>query len=729
MVKAIGSRFGFGVIGLCVAFSFSVRAAEWDVFSDTWVATDDLGRVVPTAAEVGPPRADRTVGCFYFLWLGEHINGGPYDVTKILAQDPDAMQKPESPLWGPLHAPHHWGESIFGYYLTDDRAVLRKHGQMLGDAGVDVVIFDVTNQYTYKRWYTALLEEWSAMRRAGNRTPQVAFLCPFWDPPRVVRELYRDLYEPGLYPELWFEWEGKPLILADPDRIGQERQLGAQEDPVLLQAGQTLGQRFRSDEPLVGVSACFPTWETRSSGVTLRLRRGGPEGALLLEQRFERVEDNRWLGLRLEPALAPGEYYLEASEPTGRIGWWSARGPEGGDGGAFVNGRPAAGVRTLRVGRYEEEQARIDEFFTFRKPQPDYFQGPTGPNQWSWLEVSPQHVFYNGAGEKEQMSVGVGQNAVDGRLGAMSEADALGRSFHHGRFDDRPGAVRHGLNFAEQWERALAEDPRFVFVTGWNEWIAGRFREFNGVRLPVMFVDQYDQEHSRDIEPMVGGHGDDYYYQFVSYIRRYKGARGLEHVKSGAIELDGRFADWAEVTPSYRDTIGDPVRREHRGWDPEVTYVNRTGRNDLVEARVSLGDEGRLHFYLRTQDGLVLDGTGLDLLLDMDSSAQTGWLGYDFRVCCGEAAGGRVRLLRNRGGGWDWEEAGHGDVRVKGNELELGLELGVLGLEGVPAQFDFKWADALVGDGTWSDMTLNGDVAPNDRFNYRAMVDGPGPSE
>ncbi len=108
---------------------------------------------------------------------------------------------------------------------------------------------------------------------------------------------------------------------------------------------------------------------------------------------------------------------------------------------------------------------------------------------------------------------------------------------------------------------------------------------------------------------------------------------------------------------------------------------------------------------------------------------QTGWLGYDFRVCCGEAAGGRVRLLRNRGGGWDWEEAGHGDVRVKGNELELGLELGVLGLDGLPAQFDFKWADALVGDGTWSDLTLNGDVAPNDRFNYRAMVDGPGPSE
>ena len=29
--------------------------------------------------------------------------------------------------------------------------------------------------------------------------------------------------------------------------------------------------------------------------------------------------------------------------------------------------------------------------------------------------------------------------------------------------------------------------------------------DFMGVKLPVLFVDTYDQEHSRDIEPMKGG--------------------------------------------------------------------------------------------------------------------------------------------------------------------------------------------------------------------------------
>lgn len=102
---------------------------------------------------------------------------------------------------------------------SDDAYVLRKHAQMLADAGVDSVIFDVTNQFTYKPYYMALLRVFSEVRAVGGKTPQVAFLCPFSDPDRVVKELYNDLYGPGLYKDLWFRWKGKPLILADPNRV------------------------------------------------------------------------------------------------------------------------------------------------------------------------------------------------------------------------------------------------------------------------------------------------------------------------------------------------------------------------------------------------------------------------------------------------------------------------------------------------------------------------------
>ena len=197
----------------------------WDDYSDTWVATDALGRHLPTSEQVGPPRADRFVGIFYLLWQGAHVNGGPFDISRILRIHPEAMQHADDPLWGPMEAPHHWSEPLFGYYIYDDDWVLRKHVQMLADAGVDVLFCDNTNKITYKKSYTALFEALRAVRDAGNKTPQVAFLEPFWDPKTTVQELYGDLYSKGLYKEFWFQLDGKPLILADPAKV----------DPALLE--------------------------------------------------------------------------------------------------------------------------------------------------------------------------------------------------------------------------------------------------------------------------------------------------------------------------------------------------------------------------------------------------------------------------------------------------------------------------------------------------------------
>ena len=79
-----------------LALSLKAQPARWDNFSDTWVATDTLARRVEYRRD---PRPDRTVGIFYFLWHGAHVQGGPWDVTKILSIDPGAMEKKDSPLW------------------------------------------------------------------------------------------------------------------------------------------------------------------------------------------------------------------------------------------------------------------------------------------------------------------------------------------------------------------------------------------------------------------------------------------------------------------------------------------------------------------------------------------------------------------------------------------------------------------------------------------------------
>ena len=63
-----------------------------------WPAIDALGRQLPLSEEVGPPQTHRWVGIFYFLWHNEpgviSPLGGPYDISRILAREPDALKKP-----------------------------------------------------------------------------------------------------------------------------------------------------------------------------------------------------------------------------------------------------------------------------------------------------------------------------------------------------------------------------------------------------------------------------------------------------------------------------------------------------------------------------------------------------------------------------------------------------------------------------------------------------------
>ncbi|MBQ9150775.1 MAG: hypothetical protein IJX72_00890 [Clostridia bacterium] len=180
-----------------------------DVLADTWVGIDGADRQLTTEETKAP--TDKKVGIFYFLWHEAHKNHMPlYDHTDAyLTGGIDG-------LWaemvdGPEGFAHYWAEPYFGYYANDDEWVLRKHAEQLTAAGVDFVFFDATNGFLYEQNYMALLRVWSEMRQEGQDTPQVAFLCgSSYD---EFNSLWNQLYKPGLYEDLWFRWQGKPLIL------------------------------------------------------------------------------------------------------------------------------------------------------------------------------------------------------------------------------------------------------------------------------------------------------------------------------------------------------------------------------------------------------------------------------------------------------------------------------------------------------------------------------------
>src|SRR3954468_17154578 len=85
---------------LLAIYLFARDGRCWDTFSDTWVATDGLGRSLPTNEQVGKPRTHKSLAIFYFIWLGQHGHEGPFDISQILKADPALIHNPNSLAWG-----------------------------------------------------------------------------------------------------------------------------------------------------------------------------------------------------------------------------------------------------------------------------------------------------------------------------------------------------------------------------------------------------------------------------------------------------------------------------------------------------------------------------------------------------------------------------------------------------------------------------------------------------
>lgn len=723
-----------------LAFPATATPADRDLYADTWVGVDDLGRVLPTHEDVGPPREDKVVAMFYFVWLGRHENGGPYDISRILAEFPGALDDTDHPAWGPMFAFHHWGESIFGHYRSEDRHVLRKHAQMLADADVDVLVFDCSNQFHYPESYWPLLHVFRDVRDAGNRTPGIAFLGPFGgDMNGFVTKVYNDLYRPD--EEAWtpvndiggyttgdghlrLEITGPDPYLESPDDLG----VNADNYPTLV-------VRMRNQTAATQAEMFFTTDdETNWSGDRRAAFSITPNDDRVREYRVDLSAVPGWSGstlkqFRLDPVVAEtGAVLLESIvlEPANRdfppmYGWWFGHNPFE-DLLYEFDGKPLFLSWDQQV-----QDPVIRDHFTFRRPMPDYQAGPSGTNQWSWLEIYPQHVFPSETDPNEQMSVGVAQNAVDlpdGTVRAPSgfqEPNARARSYHKGTPPPGDG-VDQGFNFQQQWDHALAADPRVIFITQWNEWTAMRFTEFAGVSAPVVFVDVLDQDRSRCVEPMKGGHGDNYYYQMIANIRRFKGAREIPSATlPRRIDIAAGFDPWDGVGPEFRDTIGDLPGRADLGYGGQVRYVNQTGRNDIVAAKATF-DATYLYFYVETAEPIT-PRQGIDwmnLFLDVDGDMTNGWDGFDYRINVRAKGAGTVSIHVPTGVPIPWTETPEtARIHTEGNKLALAVPRAAVGLaQGIPA-FDFKWSDNVDLAPGPINFTVQGDTAPNDRYRYR----------
>ena len=595
------------------------QSAQHKVDSSQWIAQDGLDRIVATNTQTGDIREDKIVAIFYWTWHGDFGNGqtaynNQQNIDKLIEMgktERDYMTLSISELrklgiktqMGPYHF---WDEPIYGYYDGDDEWVIRKQAELLAAAGVDVVFFDNTNgTFTWRETALRVMKVFSEARSQGVDAPDVSFMFPFgpvdWSGTQMV-ELYNEIYKKGLYEDVWFKLDGKPMVMGWPGSLNSKDANVAEE---------------------------------------------------------------------------------------------------------------------------------IKKFFTFRSGIAGYTETESAVNQWGWLSRFPQAYFHNDKGEIEQMTVGtaVNHNYVKRIIAPMSLGEnIIGRTWTSRGYDTRPDAILYGACLEEQWKNAIAVDPKIVFVTAWNEWVAMRIDNWpaSPEQYQNCFVDQYNAEFSRDCEPSAGILKDHYYYQLTNYIRQFKGTNPIEKASwEKLIAVDGGYGQWNNVTPVYNDYFGLPDRDFDGYKDPETGkkfhYTNDSGRNDIYDAKVAR-DYENIYFMVRTVEDLTpyTDAYWMRLYLDMGESDQN-WENYEFILNKQNPKNETTATLEKfTGDGFATEVVGEVTYCVKGNVLTVCIPKTMLGIpaDALDFEFGFKWTDNTLEDGDIMQWYLNGDVAPVGRFNF-----------
>lgn len=637
----------------------------WDVYPDTWVATDALGRTMPGQEDVGNVKNDkrRVVGIFYITWHSDNLATlkSPYraDVSKVLEEAPEARLDANHPAW--TEGSYHWGEPELGYFLSRDEYVIRKDMSMLADAGVDVLVMDVTNAVRYWDEWETLFTTMQKMKAEGNKVPKFCFWAFNGPVITVVQDLYDKVYKENKYKDLWFYWGDKPLLLYN-------------GKPAMDANGG-------------GVKNPNPHYDPKAATDSSHPHYNDPDYTNEFYQDYTRdVKDfftlrTMWWG-----------YYEWAGERfVGTEGNWSF-GYDLGD--ERVNKMPPSDLVATYQG--EVEQAAVTPA-----------QHPISIIGKSWTR------------DKKEPKLN------DHDMPEPTYVPWLGKTV------DNPTA--YGIYFQDRWEEALKSDPQFLYLNDWNEWTAGKYTsgkapgselpgptEFLGRKNPFYFVDQYNSEFNRTIQPMKGGYTDNYYMQMAQNIRRYKGVRPIPQNNGyQKLRIDGTFKDWDKVSTEYRDTKGDVTHRDYNGYGGNH-YINNSGRNDIILSKVGV-DKDNIYFYVETADKLTpsSDPNWMLLLIDADNNASTGWYGYDFIINKNVVDAQSTELMRYDTQSAEWKKVQTLPYCVKDNQLELAVSRKDLELLGDSFVFDFKWADNPADLKDPISLCTDGDAAPNRRFNYR----------
>ena len=389
----------------------------------------------------------------------------------------------------------------------------------------------------------------------------------------------------------------------------------------------------------------------------------------------------------------------------------------------YWEGKPLAMIKPMDDGSFPVlTDETYKDVLTYRKawvmPDARYSEGYWSDN--NVVNFGYGYGYRDRSTRKYAECIGIGcagfANYGQGRSGSLSAKQYLDSFLE-------TDTMGQGLVFQNAFEQVMEKNPecQVLLISRWNEWVAQNFTDPADKGTDTGFVDQFNAEFSRDIEPMKGGFTDNYFYQMCSIIRRFKGVLPADGI-SGAhtmTETDANvFENWESVSPVYTDYAGDTLHRDHADTTGKIQYVNTTGRNDIVESRIT-ADGGNLYVYARAAANLTSPTESENwmlLFIDADADKSTGWEGYDFMVNYEVVSNTVTTLCAYKDG--VWQEIGTVAYAVKGDRVTVTIPRSLIGLTDKTVKVNFHWMDNVTDVYDLESWFTTGDSAPERRNNY-----------
>lgn len=574
---------------------------EMDIYGNGYnnymlVGFDEQGHAVDAVRET---REDKEVGIFYFIWLGQHGAQQIYDISKIRPQYGDDITFHQDAEVSPANQFHWWGEPLFGYYNSGDRWVIRKHLEMLTEAGVDFLVFDTTNAVTYDNVAKRIMKVIEELRAEGWDCPQVAYYTHSYSI-RTIESLYQNIYKAEYCPDAWYRVDGKPLIIGYFDPKDDMKEAASRGD--------------------TSYSPAAPSQEL---------------------QDFFYFREARW----------PNEKVMKDSWPY---------------------------------------------------------------TEWTW----PQKV--NG----DMMSVSIATHPGVPFSFSLTHEGWMnwGRGYDPSTGVNVSEDIMKGTFYDWEWRTVYKKDPRFVFITGWNEWVSIK-SAYGG---EYMFCDNVDMEYSRDAEPMMGGYEDAYFIQTIQRIREYKYQPITGYIAGTVrktVDITAGVSQWEDVNAVYRRVGTDDGSRDSVGGAASVYYKNDPVRNNIVEVRLT-NDSDNLYVMIRTTEDIVVaeDAGWMNLFFGCGRPDMSkGWEGYEYAINRSRADGrAAVERLNADGSG---SVIGEVSYTVQGNVLQVAIPRALIGADGT-GDIYFKVADGIEDPTEIMSYYASGRSLPLGRLSYLYQFDG-----